>query len=101
MLGQTPLLLYDVRNPSAAKGFQDNRYSLEDWQINNESVALLAPLASASQYLEGKTYPTSNLVIPSMYGCIAALQPDVPVRQPWDGKLLEPDALRPEVKAAR
>ena len=51
MLGQTPLLLYDVRNPNAAKGFQDNRYSLEDWEINNQAVAVLAPLANASQAL--------------------------------------------------
>ena len=31
------LLLYDVKNPSAAKGFCDNRYSLEDWLINTVS----------------------------------------------------------------
>ena len=51
----------------AADGFKNNRYSLEDWSINNQSVALLSPLANASQYLEGKSYPTSNLVIPSMH----------------------------------
>ena len=66
-INNEPLLLYDVRNPRAAKGFKDNRYSLEDWSINNQSVAVLAPLAKASQYLEGKLYPTLNLVLPSMY----------------------------------
>ena len=98
---QEPLLLYDVRNPKAAEGFKNNRLSLEDWGINNESVALLAPLANASQILEGKTYPTSNLVMPTMFGCIEALRADAPVRQPWDGKLLQPGDLRPEVTEGR
>lgn len=98
---QEPLLLYDVRNPSAADGFKNNRHSLEDWQINNQSVAVLSPLANASQYLEGKKYATSSLVIPSMYGCIALLHASTPVLQPWDSKLLQPDQLRPEVAAGR
>jgi hypothetical protein len=64
-------------------------------------VALLTPLANASQYLEGKNYTTSNLVIPSMYGCIELLHPNAAVRQPWDGKLLKPKDLRPEVTDGR
>ena len=95
------MLLYDIRNPDAAKGFKENRYSLEDWHINNQSVAVLAALATASQYLEGKNYPTSNLVLPSMYGCIELMRPDAPVRQPWDNKLLQVSQLRPEVSSAR
>ena len=90
-----------MRNPQAANGFVDNRYSLEDWLINNQTVALLSPLANASQYLEGKNYPTSNLVIPSMYGCIELMNPTVAIKQPWNGKLLEARDLRPEVAAAR
>ena len=42
-----------------------------------------------------------NQVLPSMYGCIALLSPEVPVRQPWDGKLLQPGSLRPEVVSGR
>ena len=68
---------------------------------NNQSVALLTPLANASQYLEGKNYTTSNLVIPSMYGCIELLHPNAAVRHPWDGKLLQPKDLRPEVTEGR
>ena len=90
-----------MKSPKAAKGFTDNRYSLDDWSINNQSVALLSPLASASQYLEGKTYPTSNLVMPSIYGCIEHLNPCNPIRQPWDSKILQPYQLRPEVTAGR
>ena len=29
------MLLYDIRNPAAAKGFTENKYSLEDWHVNN------------------------------------------------------------------
>jgi len=43
----------------------------------------------------------SNLVIPSMYGCIELLHPNAAVRQPWDGKLLQPKDLRPEVTEGR
>jgi len=52
-------------------------------------------------YLEGKNYPTSSFVLPSMYGCIKQLSADVPTPQPWDGKLLQPIDLRPEVVAGR
>jgi hypothetical protein len=100
-VNQEPLLLYEVRKEKVAEGFKDNRLSLEDWNINNQSVALLTPLANASQYLEGKNYTTSNLVIPSMYGCIELLHPNAAVRQPWDGKLLKPKDLRPEVTEGR
>ena len=100
-VNQEPLLLYEVRNAKVAEGFKNNRLSLEDWNINNQSVALLTPLANASQYLEGKNYATSNLVIPSMYGCIELLHPNAAVRQPWDGKLLQPKDLRSEVTEGR
>ena len=95
------LLLYDVRNPGAAKGFVDNRFSMEDWAINNQTAAVLAPLAGASQYLEGKSYPTVNLVLPSMYGCIEHMEPSSAVRQPWDGKVIRSSSLRPECQEAR
>ena len=95
------LLLYDVRNPGAAKGFVDNRFSMEDWAINNQTAAVLAPLAGASQYLEGKSYPTANLVLPSMYGCIEHMEPSSAVRQPWDGKVIRSSSLRPECQEAR
>ena len=95
------IILYDVRNQDAAKGFKDNRYAMEDWLINNQSVAVLSPLGTASQYLEGKKYPTSNLVVPSLYGCIELLHTSTAVRQPWDNKLLPSACLRPEVVAAR
>ena len=36
-----------------------------------------------------------------MYGCIESLSSGVPVRQPWDGKLLQPNDMRPEVMDGR
>jgi hypothetical protein len=100
-VNQEPLLVYEVRNVKVADGFKNNRLSLEDWSINNQSVALLTPLAINSQYLEGKNYPTSNLVIPSMYGCIELLHPNEAVRQQWDCKLMHPKDLQPEVTDGR
>lgn len=100
-INQEALLFYDVRNSAAAEGFKNNRYSLEDWTINNQAVAVLAPLAKVSKYLEGKTYPTLNLVLPSIYGCIALLNPESPVKVPWSGVLIPPSEMREEVQEAR
>lgn len=100
-INQEALLLYDVKNQKAAKGFTDNRFSLEDWEINNQTVAVLAPLANASMYLEGKTYATSNLVLPSILGCIHLLHEDMPVKRPWNTGMYEPCELREEVREAR
>ena len=100
-VNQESLLLHEVRNTKVANGFKNNRLLLEDWCINNQSVTLLTPLANASQYLEGKNYPTSNLVILSMYGCIELLHPNEAVWQPWDCKLLQPKDLQPEVTDGR
>ena len=66
--------------------------------MTSPNKPVLFPLDSASQYLEGNNYPTSNLVLPSMYvmyGCIKQLSADVPTPQPWDGKLRQPTDLRP------
>ncbi|KAL1500703.1 hypothetical protein AB1Y20_013350 [Prymnesium parvum] len=100
-INQEALILYDVRNPQAAKGFKDNRYAIPDWEINNQTVAVLAPLANASKYLEGKNYPTSNLVLPSIFGCIHLLKPDTLIKKPWSNEFINPADLRPEVSEAR
>ena len=47
-VNQEPLFVYEVRNAKVADGFKNNRLSLEDWSINNQSVSLLMPLANAS-----------------------------------------------------
>jgi hypothetical protein len=103
---QDAMLLYEVKysagNGSAkAKSFQNNKFTLEDWQINNQSAASLFGLAHASKVLEGKNYPTSNLVLYLMYTNIAALKPDVPIRQHWDGKLIPLADVHPAIKEAR
>lgn len=64
-------------------------------------MAVLAPLAKASQFLEGKTYPTSNLVLPSIFGCIQLLHADTPVKKPWNHEIFSSKDLRPEVQRAR
>ena len=51
--------------------------------------------------LEGKTYPTSNLVLTFAYGCIESSKPESPLVQPWDGEVIPPEEIHPEVLAAR
>lgn len=100
-INQEALLLYDIRNPKAAKSFTENRFSLADWEVNNQTVAVLAPLANASKYLEGKKYPTSNLILPTILGCIQLMKAEAPVKQPWNGERISAAELRPEVREAR
>jgi len=40
-------------------------------------------------------------VIPTIYGCIAHLEPESPIKLPWSGELIQAEDLRPEVQAAR
>ena len=49
---QDALLIYDVRfsdGSAKAKSFQENKYTLVDWQVNNQASASLFGLAHASQ----------------------------------------------------
>ena len=96
-----PLLVYDVNNADPAKSWQENKFDTTEWQINNQSSAVLAPLAEASTILEGKKYPTSSLVFAYVYGAIATLAPGTSTMQPWDSQLLHEFELHPAVKEAR
>ena len=103
---QDVMLVYDAKFSSGsgsakAKSFQNNKFNLVDWQINNQSAASLFGLAHASQILEGKNYPTSNLVLQLMYTNIRALQPTAPIKQHWDGELIAPEKIHPAIKEAR
>ena len=72
-----------------------------EYQINNQSCAVLHPVAEASTILEGKSYPTSNLVLVYVYGAIATLAPGAATMQPWDSQLLQEADLQETVRTAR
>ena len=74
---------------------------MTEWRVNNQSAAVLYSLGAASQILEGNSYPTLNMVLPYIYGCIAGLAEGADTYQPWDRKLLKAADLCPEVKEAR
>ena len=84
-----------------AKSFKENKLDITEWQIINQTAAVLSPLAEASTILEGKHYPTSNLVLPYIYGSIAALAPDAATTQTWDNRLLLAKDLHEDVAHAR
>ena len=99
-----PMLIYDIKygGPKAAKSFLANRYTTEEWSINNQSVAALQPPRAVTVLLQADAYPTSNIVLPCIYGVIAATDPRVAVPLPWaPHEMIQPDDLRPEVAAAR
>ena len=93
-----PLLIFDVNfGKKAGKSWENNKYDARGWSINNQTSAVLQPLASATLILEGKNYPTSNLIIPYIYPCLLGLMDGVSTFQPWDRKLLEYEDLSDEV----
>jgi hypothetical protein len=103
---QDGFLIFDIRVSSGsgsakAKSFQENKFDLEDWQINNQGSAQLFGLSHASQILEGSSYPTSNLVLYLMYTNMGALQPEAAIRQHWDGQLILPADIHPAILEAR
>jgi len=96
------LLLYAVKKLDVASdSFKANCYSMEEWQVNNQTCAVLGGLAAASNVLEGKSYPTSNMIIPYLYGCISSLHFDAPTIQMWDGTSIAATDLHPSVRKAR
>ena len=96
------LLLYAVKKLDVASdSFKSNCYSMEEWQVNNQTCAVLGGLAAASNVLEGKSYPTSNMIIPYLYGCISSLHYDAPTIQMWDGTSIAATDLHPSVRKAR
>lgn len=61
---------------------------------------MLWPISEASTILEGKDYPTSNLVLPYIYTAIAGLQADAPTRRE-DMTFLKADELHSTIVEAR
>ena len=99
---QAALILYDVEKAKVASdSFKANKYDIEEWQINNQSCALLGGLAAATKILQGKNYPTSNMVLFYMWGCVSSLHANAPTIQAWDGGSIAPSDLHPKVREAR
>ena len=103
---QQAVQMYDVRFGAKATendAYKDNRLKHEDWAINEQSVAVLAPAAQATKTLEGTKYVTISLVLPYIYRLIEGsadgmlFLPWKPVGQQW----LRADQLVPSVRAAR
>ena len=95
------LVLYDASCTDPAKSWTENKLSVLEFQINNQSCAVLHPVAEASTILEGKIYPTSNLVFVYIYGAIATLSPGAATMQPWDSQLLQEADMHETVRTAR
>jgi hypothetical protein len=103
---QQAVQMYDVQHGAeAAKNdaYKDHRLQHQDWAINEQSVAVLAPSAQATKLLEGTKYVTISLVLPYIYRLIEASAdgmlylPWKPAGQQW----LRADQMEPKVRAAR
>ena len=99
---QAALILYDVEKANVASdSYKANKFTIEEWQGNNQSCAVLDGLAAASKILQGKTYPTSNMVLVYMWGCVASLHATADTIQDWDGTKISPQDLHLSVREAR
>ena len=96
--------LFEIRyadTSAAASSYPDNKFNLVNWAINNQGSAVLFGLAQTSDILEGKNYPTSNLIIPMVYPFIDSLDAARPTRQFWNGAMIPVAAYVPAIKEAR
>ena len=69
---------YDtVHSTKAGWAYREHQLNLDDWQLNEQSCAVLAPLADWTQHLQGsKTYPTMPLVLPTVFALVEHTLPE-------------------------
>ena len=106
---KTAVQMYDIKHGAdAAKNangdaYKANRLQHIDWDIVEQSVAVLLPSAQATKHLEGTMYVTSSLVLPYVYRLIEGTA-DGMLYLPWKAQgsqWLRAEQLNPAVRAAR
>lgn len=77
---QRAIQLYDVQHArKAGDVYRNHQMGLTDWRVNMESVAVLQPLADWTQLLQGTTYPTLPLLLPTLYNLIDGMKDGAPL----------------------
>ena len=63
---------YDtVHSTRAGWAYREFQQDLDDWQLNEQCCAVLAPFADWTQHMQGtKSYPTMPLVLPTVFALI-------------------------------
>ena len=104
-VAQRAVQLYDVNHArKAGEAYRQHQMNLEDWRINQESVAVLQPIADWTQHMQGTKYPTLPLVLPTVYGLIEGMAPETALTLAFPGTPsieLEPEDMHQGVLAAR
>ena len=101
---QDVCMLFNVKyaaTSAAAPSYSSNKYTLDNWVVNNQGSAVPYGLAAASNLLEGKNYPTSNLILPTMLNNTDAMDVDRPTKQPWDGEMINSEDYHPAITEGR
>ena len=102
---QRAVQLYDVNHArKAGNAYSQYQMGLEDWRINQESVAVLQPVADWTQHMQGTKYPTLPLVLPTVYDLINGMKPDAALTLDFPGVPaydLEPSEMHQGVLSAR
>ena len=75
---QVCIQLYDLENTSDDV-YNKCKYDVEDWTMNEEACAVLAPIAFATKWAEGTNYATKCAYLPMTYALIDATEYDAPV----------------------
>ena len=102
--GQDVCMLFNVKyvaTSAAAPSYSSNKFTLGNWVVNNQGAAVLCGLAAASNLLERKNYPTSNLILPTMLNNADAMDVDRPTKQPWDGEMIASEDYHPAIREGR
>lgn len=95
-----PLLQFDVQHKDPTEAYTKNKLTVGEFEILKQIAAVLWPISEASTVLEGKNYPTSNLVLVYIYAAIAGLADASPTRRE-DMSFITTDELHMDVREAR
>jgi len=103
---QQAVQMYDVRHGAEASkndAYKANRLQLDDWNIIEQSMAVLKQAAEVTKMLEGTQYVTISMVLPSIHRLIESTS-DGPLYMPWKPQALmwlDKRQIHPKVRAAR
>ena len=103
---QRAVQLYDINHArKAGDAYKQHQMGLDDWLVNEQSVAVLQPYADWTSIMQAsKGYPTLPLVLPTVYNLIAGTAVAAPLLCSFvnvDDYELSPSEMDPGVLNAR
>ena len=96
------LIMFDAQyGDTATDAWKKNKFDAWEWQVSNQTVAILQPVLNFTVAMQAKNYPTANHFLAGVDYLIASSAAKVPVQYPDDPRLIPATELHPTTRAAR